>query len=144
MSKMILDNAGLTDDFFIDTRLIGIMAPIKNYKFCWNINHSLGFNFRLAPDIEKQLHKKGRKYFFEVYHHIENPYLDHYIYDNKNDGEFLLPEFKHIDFLWLIKGDFLHDQKSIDLFNSVKAISQVQLVAELTNEKIKNKEHIVI
>jgi hypothetical protein len=29
--KLILDNDAIADDFFSDTRLIGIIAPIKNY-----------------------------------------------------------------------------------------------------------------
>ena len=31
--KLILDNNSLTEDFFADTRLLGIMAPVKNYYF---------------------------------------------------------------------------------------------------------------
>jgi len=55
--KLILDNEAITDDFFSDTRLIGIIAPIKNYQFCWQLNNLLGFNFRLDTEIDKQLRK---------------------------------------------------------------------------------------
>lgn len=37
-SKLILDNEELTQGFFEDTRLLGIMAPIKDYQFCWQLN----------------------------------------------------------------------------------------------------------
>lgn len=141
--KLILDNEALADDFFSDTRLIGIMAPIKNYQFCWQLNNLLGFNFRLNTEIDKQLRKKNRQYFFSVYQHEENNFLKYYLFHNHCDGEYLLPEFKHLDFLLLIKGDNVDDNKCSSLIALIKSITAVQMVAELTNEKIKNKEHLV-
>jgi hypothetical protein len=142
--KLRLDLNALTYDFFSDTRLLGIMAPIKNYQFCWQLNNLLGYNFRLNTDIELQMMKKGRPYFFSLYHHIEvNSFLNHYLYHNHCDGEYLLPEFRHMDFLWLMKGDVVDDIKCLSILASIKSITGVQMVAELTNEKIKNKEHLV-
>ncbi|MDB5246931.1 MAG: hypothetical protein JWQ40_1325 [Segetibacter sp.] len=141
--KLILDNEAITDDFFSDTRLLGIMAPIRNYQFCWQLNNLLGYNFRLNTEIDKQLRKKNRQYFFSVYQHEENSFLKYYLFHNHCDGEYLLPEFRHMDFLWLMKGDYVDDSKCSNIISSVKSITSVQMVAELTNEKIKNKEHLV-
>jgi len=69
--------------------------------------------------------------------------LSHYLYNNQFDGEYLLPEFKHLDFLWLMKGDFISDNTLQEYITAIKTISGVQLVMELTNEKIKNKEHLI-
>ena len=141
--KLILDNESITDDFFSDTRLIGIMAPIKNYQFCWQLNNLLGFNFRLDTEIDKQLRRKNRQYFFSVYQHEENNFLKYYLFHNHCDGEYLLPEFKHMDFLLLMKGDYVDEDKCGHIISTIKSIASVQMVAELTNEKIKNKEHLV-
>jgi hypothetical protein len=141
--KLTLNNDAITDDFFSDTRLIGIMAPIKNYQFCWQLNNLLGFNFRLDTEIDKQLRRKNRQYFFSVYQHEENNFLKYYLFHNHCDGEYLLPEFKHMDFLLLMKGDYVDDDKCSHIITTIKSIGSVQMVAELTNEKIKNKEHLV-
>lgn len=142
--KLALNNADLTDGFFEDTRLFGIMAPIKSYQFCWQINNVLGIDFRINNEIEIQLARKARNYFFAVYEYPEpTNCLVHYLYNNQFDGEYLLPEFKHLDFLWLLKGDTVADDRLQELMQSVKEIPGVQLVLELTNEKIKNKEHLV-
>ena len=50
-TKLILDNAELTHEFFEDTRLLGIMAPIKDYQFAWQLNHLMGIDFRINNDI---------------------------------------------------------------------------------------------
>jgi hypothetical protein len=142
--KLTLDNKDLTDGFFEETRLIGIMAPVKDYLFCWQVNSLLGVDFRINNELEIQLRRKDRNYFFAVYEYSQPATcLMHYLYNNQNDGEYLLPELKHLDFLWLLKDDFVSDDYVNDLVYSLKTLSGVQLVVELTNEKIKHKEHLV-
>ena len=142
--KLKLNIDDLTGEFFEDTRLLGVVAPVKDYQFCWQLNNRLRFDFRINNDIEIQLTKKQRRYFFEVYQYSEaNNSLQHFLYNNQFDGEYLLPEFKHLDFLWLLKGDLVTDDKLKDLISSVKAIPGVQLVMELVHDKIKNKGHLI-
>ncbi|MDB5207049.1 MAG: IPExxxVDY family protein [Flavisolibacter sp.] len=142
--KFTLDNKDLTDGFFEDARLLGIMAPIKDYLFCWQVNSLLGVDFRINNELEIELKKKGRNYFFPLYEYAQpSTCLMHYLYNNQHDGEYLLPEFKHLDFLWLLKDDHVPEDYVSDLIYSLKSINGVQLVVELTNEKIKNKEHLV-
>jgi hypothetical protein len=143
-TTLILDTQELTQCFFEETRLFGIMAPVKAYQFCWQMNNLLGLDFRINHDIEIQLSRKQRNYFFSVFEFAEeHTSLVHYLYDNRFDGEYLLPEFRHLDFLWLLKGDEITDEAMEQLTGSVRAIKGVQLVVELTNEKIRNKEHLI-
>ena len=143
-TKLVLNNKELTEEFFSDTRLLGVMAPIKDYQFCWHLNNNIGLDFRINNDIEIKLLKKKRWYFFGVYEYKEpTRFLSHFVYNNQFDGEYLLPEFKHLDFLWLMKGDEVSDESLQETIQTIKAINSVQLVLELTNEKIKNKEHLV-
>lgn len=142
--KLMLDSKGLTDFFFEETKLLGIMAPIKDYQFCWQINNLIGVDFRINNDIEIQLTRKKRNYFFAVYEYAEtSTSLVHYLYNNQFDGEYLLPEFKHLDFLWLLKGDAVAEASFQQLMSSIKELKGVQLVIELIHEKIRNKEHLV-
>ena len=141
--KLKLNQDELTENFFHDTRLLGIVVSAKSYRFCWQLNNSLGYDFRLNPDLEIHLQKKGRQYFFSVYQHAVNNFLSHFIYHNQYDGEYLLPEFKHMDFLWLIKGEIVPDEECRKLIQSIKNVNDVQLVAELTNEQIKNKGNLI-
>jgi hypothetical protein len=142
--KLKLNIDDLTGEFFEGTRLLGVVAPIKDYQFCWQLNNRLRFDFRINNDIEIQLTKKQRKYFFGVYEYSEaNNSLQHFLYNNQFDGEYLLPEFKHLDFLWLLKGDMVTDEKLKDLIISVKNILGVQLVMELVHDKIRNKGHLI-
>jgi hypothetical protein len=142
--KIKMDNSLMVDDFFDGARLLGIVAPIKSYQFCWLLNQYLQIDFRINHDIEIELDKKKRKYFFSVYEYNEpNGSRIHYLYSNHFDGEFLLPEFKHLDFLWLLKGDITGSQELQQLLQSIKTIAGVQLVMELTADKIRHKAHLL-
>jgi hypothetical protein len=142
--KLKIDNELLVEEFFEDTHLLGIMAPVESHHFVWQINQSLGFDFRINDELEIQLNKKNRSYFFKVYDFIEPlRSISFYLYKNHFDGEYLLPEFKHLDYLWLIKGEALSTEETKELQKGLLSINHVQLVVELTNEKIKNKQHLI-
>lgn len=141
---MRIDNEAMLEEFFENTRLLGIVASIEQYRFCWHLNQILNFDFRINNSIEIHLNKKTRNYFFPIYQYGEQSgTIKHYLYNNEDDGEYLLPEFRHLDFLWLMKDDVLKDQELSVLMNSIKTIPSVQMVVELTNEKIKNKQHLI-
>jgi hypothetical protein len=142
--KLKIDNEVLVDEFFQDTRLLGIVAPVKQYQFCWHLNQMLRFDFRINNNLEIQLKKKDRTYFFSIYEYGEKGgTVKHYLYNNQFDGEYLLPEFRHLDFLWLIKDDIMQDVEITALISSIRTIPAVQLITEMTNEKIKNKQHLI-
>jgi hypothetical protein len=142
--KLKIDNEELAQEFFEDSLLLGIVAPVKDYQFSWQLNQLLGLGFRVNNDIEIQLKKKQRTYFFSIYEYaVPSITLTHYLYNNQHDGEYLLPEFKHLDFLWLIKGDQIAAEELKLLIQSIRTLPGVQLVTEMTNEKIKNKQHLI-
>ena len=142
--KLSLNNQDLAEAFFEETRLLGIVSTLKDYQFCWQLNNLLGMDFRVNHDIEIKLTKKRRNYFFSVFQYqLPLGSLNHYLYNNDFDGEYLLPEFKHLDYLWLMKDDVVDNATVSQMISSIRSISGVQLVVELTHEKIKNKEHLV-
>ena len=143
--KLKIDNEILVEEFFECTRLLGIVAPVKDYQFTWNINQILGFKFRINNSLEIQLKKKERNYFFSIYeYNVPNCTMVHFLYNNQDDGEYLLPEFKHLDFLWLIKGEEMENDELNALLQSIKLLPGVQLVNEMTHEKIRNKQHMIL
>jgi hypothetical protein len=142
--KLKIDNDLLAEEFFENTHLLGIVAPVKNYQFIWHINQSLGYTFRLNSDFEIELRKKTRSYFFSIYEYqIPQTTIVHYLYHNQHMGEYLLPEFKHLDFLWMIKGDDISGVEISDIQQMIKQLPVVQFVNEMTHEKIKHKQHLI-
>jgi hypothetical protein len=142
--KLKIDTETLIEEFFESTCLLGIVAPVKDYLFSWHINQAMGYHFTLNHSIEIQLRKKERNYFFSIYEYaVQGTNMVHYLYNNEDDGEYLLPEFKHLDFLWLAKGEEMSKEEVSALQKSLKILPSVQLVTEMTDEKIKNKQFLI-
>lgn len=142
--KLRVDNDLLAEEFFGDTYLLGIVAPVRSYQFCWHLNQTLRYDFRINHELEIQLSKKQRQYFFSIYEYREpTGSLVHYLYNNQFDGEYLLPEFRHLDFLWLLKGDLVTPEDLQGLQQAIRSIDRVQLVMELQTDKIRNKGHLI-
>ena len=145
MAKLNIDNEVLAESFFEDARILGIVAPLNDYQFIWNINQRLGLQFRVNHALEINLLKKRRKYFFSVFEYqIPHAALVYYLYNNQHDGEYLLPEFKHLDFLLVTKDEEVSNEDIRLLVEQMKKINGVQLVTELHADKIKNKQHLIL
>lgn len=141
--KLVLDTTALTELFFDEACLLGIMAPTPDYQFVWHLNAHLGMDFRIN-DLEIALIRKKRQYYFKVYEYRRpESMLEHYLYVNQFDGEYLLPEFKHLDFLWLMKGDEIDVAWLEETMQAIRGSHSVQLVAKLSIEQIKNRENLL-
>lgn len=142
--SFLLDTSDSYDEFFEDSCLIGLVTSVKSYKFCLQVNKLLNFDFRLNTDIEIILNKKNRNYYFPVYQsNVKHSFTKHYLYSNRNDGEILLPEFKNIDFIWLIKGEAnIHEQFG-NLLSLVKSIQDIQLATEIDYTYLGNRENLI-
>jgi len=88
----------MTGEFFEDTRLLGRCSPVKDYQFCWQLNNRLRFDFRINNGIEIQLTKRQR-ILFRRYEYRETAIpCSIFSIIISLTGEYLLPEFKHLDF----------------------------------------------
>lgn len=141
--KLILDTAALNEMFFDEACLLGIMAPIRDYQFVWHLNAQMQLDFRIN-DLEIGLIRKKRKYFFKVYEYRRrDSMLEHYLYVNQFDGEYLLPELKHMDYLWLMKGDEIDPAWLEEIMQSIRGTHSVQMVVNLAIDQVKNRENLL-
>jgi hypothetical protein len=136
-----LDTNTVIDSFFEDTILLGVVAPLPDFQFVWEVNRAMNFDFRIDISKEIQLLRKGRKYYFGIYdYNIPTTGLYHHVFNNKSDGDHLLSEFKHLDYLWLIKGDIMSESELNELMHTIRNVPKVQMVTILNQHKIKQRD----
>lgn len=134
----------ISDNFFENTRILGIVTTLKNYQLCYYIEKSMQIDFQTSKDLQIPLEKNRRLYSYTVYEFYQSSLaIEHFLYSNKNDGEPFLPELPNLDFIWLIKGDYYYiEQNFLTLQNQLKNITGVQLVTEVPQEKIKSRNNL--
>jgi hypothetical protein len=141
--KLKLDDERMSDDFFEDTKILGIACPLKNYQFCWHVEKSLNIPFATSADLQIGMEKNKRSYSFTVYEFI-HPITskEHFLYSNKHEGESLLPELQHLDFIWLIRDPHNDQFEFNELQQRLRNIPSVQLVTEVPHERIKSRDNL--
>lgn len=143
-SILKLDETLIQDDFFAHAKLFGFMAKLSSYYMCWQLNYMLHVNFKACYPFEIVLNKKNRKYFFSIYEYSSDFGTSvHYLYSNQNDGEYLLPEYRNIDYLWLIKDNYENDRLYELMKMHVKFIEQVQLIVDIPLDTLKHKNNLI-
>jgi hypothetical protein len=144
--KLRITNDDLADEFFSDVQLIGIVSTLRGYKFCWSLNHHLSIDFRLHPDMEVQLEKRRLLYYFNIYSFVDTDVnVSYLLYENESKGEYLVPEFKNLDYLWLIRSeekDMVETKEK--LLEKLRKLDIIQMATYIQIENIKSRENLII
>ena len=131
--KLRLDDDKMSDNFFEDTRILGIASTLKNYQFCWHIEQTMLIDFQTSADLQIPMEKNRRSYSFTVYEFID---------PISSKEHFLLPELQHLDFIWLVRDPFHTDEQLSLMQQQIRTIPGVQLVTEVPHDKIKSKDNL--
>ena len=150
MAKLVLDMDKMRDGFFEETAMIGIASVQPGYRFCWLLNDHFDINFGRDPEQKnislqkKDKQKKDVAYNFPIYQYdLPNSTHKYLLYKLKDGSESLLPETKHMDYLWLIQtGD--SEQDAMHIVNELKNIPDVQLAQILFPEQLKNLTNLLV
>ncbi|RAJ10432.1 hypothetical protein LX64_00034 [Chitinophaga skermanii] len=142
--KLKLDQDQLVEDFFDATYLVGLVSSARDFQLVWQINRELGYNFRVNNSLEVNLAKNNRQFFFTVYEFQEHTKsVSHYFYNNHCQAEFLLPDLKNIDYLWLVKGNYYQKSDIIKLVDQLRKLGLIQLVTIVETKELKHKMNLI-
>lgn len=125
--------------------LLGLVAPVKDYKMAWLINKSLGLNlikvedcrieFLNQPDliISQYLLKKDHGYI---------QLLRNRSYSNAGLARYLVPELKSLDYFMVLQ-DYTSEMNINSYIEELSTNSLIQNVVKLDITKLKSKENLL-
>lgn len=128
-----------------DFELLGIVAPVKEYKMAWLVNHSL--NSRLVKSDDFELDLLGQAPLIISNFVEEREYGFVQLLKNKSNSEgenslYLIPELRMMDYFLLVQDQTLE----IDLNDYIEKLSEnsfVQNVVKLNISKLKSKDNLL-
>lgn len=141
-----LKKTKLIVDYDFDFILLGMIAPLKDYKLAWTLNKRLQFNLVKKDDLQIDFNDGKVVSLSQFVFETENNKLT--LLKNKsfetedNRNRFLLPELNHIDYLLKIEGegDSLNPESILSTLRSVECI---QLAQQIKIETLKSKENLI-
>lgn len=140
MAKFTLDTG---DDDEPDFLLIGICSHAKAYRLCWSLNQEMPLKLvNMGQPIVINNPRKKTATSFEVYNcSDEESRINYYLICNKSGDGYLLPEFKHVDYLLMLKENIYVNLG--DIVAKVKRSDQVLTAFGINPEDIKSIENLL-
>lgn len=138
--KLVLDQAYLEEEFFENSLMLGLVCPLASYKFIWQLQTSLNFDFRRNHDFDVAVNECH----FPIYYLQEtDKMIEHFIFANRRQGNYLIPELKNIDYVWLLKGNNALMPYRAQIVDKLKLISSIDSCFHVPIESLKSK-HLLI
>lgn len=128
-----------------DFELIGLAAPVKDYKMAWLINRDLDLDLVRAEEIHIEFLSSSKLEISQYFLSLPHGYIQ--LLKNKaiNTSQqlaYLIPELRNLDYFLLVQ-DQTH-QTSIATFIDVLSLNPfIQSVVRLDVSKIKSKENLL-
>ena len=140
-----LNDEKIEDNFFSNTVMIGIGTSLPAYNLCWMLNNYFDLSFARDAENTKSFKKKDTDYFFPLYcYTLPNSIgYRHLLYKLKHGDEFLLPEIKQIDYLWLLQTDNPAADAQY-IATALKTMDGIQLVQTITTKQLEKNGHNLI
>jgi len=128
-----------------DFELIGLAAPVKDYKMAWLINRDLDLDLVRADEIHIEFLSSSKLEISQYFLSLPHGYIQ--LLKNKaiNTSQqlaYLIPELRNLDYFLLVQ-DQTH-QTNIATFIDVLSVNPfIQSVVRLDISKIKSKENLL-
>lgn len=138
-------NIKLKTDYYFDFELLGFVAPMKEYKLGWLLNHVDELDLVKEEDIKITL---SNDFILRISNlQQETEFQKAYLLTNKlvagfTYNQYLLPELKQFDFLLKVKHEIETDWAK-GLLDQIKKMNAIEYVVQIDLEKIKNKENLL-
>jgi hypothetical protein len=128
-----------------DFELLGIVAPIKEYKMAWVVNNSLNSKLVKSDDFELELLNQPPLVISNFVEEKENGFVQ--LLKNKSNSDegsslYLIPELRMMDYFLLLQ-DQTHEIDLNDYIEKLSGNSIVQNVVKLNISKLKSKDNLL-
>lgn len=125
--------------------LLGLVAPVKDYKMAWLINNSLGIRLVKAKDFRMEFVHQPDLLISQFMLKKEHGYiqlLKNRSHSNAGLVRYLIPELKIMDYFLLLQ-DYTLEMNINSYIDSLSGTRFIQNVVKLDISKLKSKENLL-
>lgn len=125
--------------------LLGLVAPIKDYKMAWVINNALGLKLVRTSDFEPDFINYPQMkiaQFLEEKEHGYTQLLKNRSLLESSQTLYLVPELKMVDYFLLVQ-DLTFELNLNTYIERLSEVKYIQNVIKLDVSKLKSKENLL-
>ncbi len=125
--------------------LLGLIAPLKDYKMAWLINSCLGMELKKEKDFQMEFINKPTLIISQFILQKEHGFvqlLRNKSYPVGGQAGFLVPELRVMDYFLLFQ-DHTYEMNINTYIETLSAIGGIQNVVKLDITKIKSRDNLI-
>ncbi|MCC7030597.1 MAG: hypothetical protein IT257_09845, partial [Chitinophagaceae bacterium] len=70
--------------------------------------------------------------------------IEHYIFCNRRKTNYMMPDAKNIDFIWMLKGNFQYQQSIAELPAYLKKVEGIDFCFDIRSSALKMRQLLII
>ncbi|HLT06491.1 MAG TPA: IPExxxVDY family protein [Cyclobacteriaceae bacterium] len=125
--------------------LLGLVAPLKDYKMAWLINRIMGINLVKVADLRMEFLKQPDLLISQYVLKKEHGFIQllrNRSYSNGGLVGYLVPELKYMDYFLILQDYTLETDINVYIDN-LSTSNLIQNVVKLDISKLKSKENLL-
>lgn len=129
-------------EYDYEFQLFGISCHEKDYRVCWALNNSFGFELHKIDDLEIKDKKQKQPHGFSVFGFFhEDSYTEYFLISNRHGKTMLIPEHKSADYFFMVKGSILMTDEEV--LAKLKSINFILTAFNINVHDLKSKKNLV-
>lgn len=125
--------------------LLGLVAPLKDYKLAWLINNQLGLNLKKTKDYQMEFVRQPDLIISQFILEKEHGFIQllrNKSYPVAGHSRFLIPELKIMDY-FLVCQDHTYEININMYIDGLSKIRGIHNIVKLDVNKLKSKENLL-
>ena len=125
----------------LDFSLIALVCSLRDYKMCFELNHSMGLELKREKNMEISDKDRNRSYHVN-YLYCNGDGQEFRVISNNGTKGYFVPEKKNIHYFLMIRNANTSFLQSF--FTRLRAMSWLEGAYELNPEKLRSAEHFLL
>ncbi|MFC0261818.1 IPExxxVDY family protein [Fontibacter flavus] len=128
-----------------DFDLLGLVAPVKDYKMAWLLNHTLGIHLIKANDFELEFVNQPLlkiSQYMDQKDHGYTQLLKNRSFSDGVNALYLVPELRFMDYFLLVQ-DHTFELNINAYIEQLSQVRYIQNVVKLDVNKLKSKDNLL-
>lgn len=128
-----------------DFDLLGLVAPVKDYKMAWLLNHTLGIHLIKANDFELEFVNQPLlkiSQYMDQKDHGYTQLLKNRSFSDGVNALYLVPELRFMDYFLLVQ-DHTFELNINAYIEQLSQVRNIQNVVKLDVNKLKSKDNLL-
>lgn len=131
-------------DVSLDFKVLAVVCSLKDYRFCWLLNHAVDVNLTRQPEHEVTEPITNRKRVFSRFSHRDDirKTIIH-VLSNSSRSDHLVAELRGMDYLVMFKGYWPDEEVNL-MQEIIRGMQGIEAVFAIDPKSLRSAHNLIL